>query len=403
MGKPADGGASVLPNGEALAPDEETKPKKTPLILKILAVLMIAAAVYSLPNIVLLIVSVALDPSQLENELGATTTVIYIVLMLALLASGVAGALLGISLLRNRLRNARRISDPLIVVIVISMLCELMLAGLTLVLLSYLIRLAIIIIVATYVDPTLSEERKIQRALRKMETRDEVEKGTLGRDETGRGYIKLDFCNVFWIFVICCMVGVIIETIYYAVMSHGYINRAGMLYGPFSPIYGFGAVLMTLALNRLYKKPILILFLISALIGGAFEYLVSWFFEFAFGIVAWDYTGTFLSIGGRTNGMYMFFWGVLGCVWIKFCLPYVLKLVNLIPWNLRYTATTVFAALMIANGGLTLAAFDSWFQRQSEAESPSALVVFCNKHYDDEFMEERFQTMTIDPSRATRT
>jgi len=373
------------------------------LFLKILAVVLIAAAVFSVPTMVLIIVAVAMEPSQLENELGATTFIIVIVLQVALLASAIVGALFGISLLRNRLHNARRITDLLIIITIISMLCELMLAGISLALLSFFVRLTILIVIATYIDPTLSEERKVQRALRKMETRDESERGTLGRDETGRGYIKLDFNNILWIFVICCFIGVIIETIYHFAMTQSYMNRTGMLYGPFSPIYGFGAVLMTLALNRFYKKSIIVIFLLSALIGGAFEYLVSWFMEFAFGIVAWDYTGTFHSIDGRANGMYMCFWGLLGCLWIKFCLPLVLKLVNLIPWNLRYTATTVCAALMIANGTLTLAAFDSWFQRQAGMEPSSALVEFCDDFYGDEFMEERFQTMTIDPSRSTRT
>ena len=388
---------------EAFDSDELNKPKKANLILKILAVLMIIAAAVALPTIALIVVSVVMDPTQLINELGATNTVIVVVLVVSLLASAALGGMLGITLLRNKLQSARRIADIVIVITIISMLCELMLAGLSLALLSYAIRLVIVIIVATYIDPTLSQERKVQRALRKMETRDEIEKGTLGRDESGRGYIKLDFCNIFWIFVICCVLGVLIETIYVGVRDHLFMDRSGLLYGPFSPIYGFGALLMTVALNRFYKKSIIIIFFFSALIGGAFEYLVSWFMEFAFGIVAWDYTGTFLSIDGRTNGMYMFFWGLLGCLWIKFALPNVLKLVNLIPWNFRYTATTIFAAAMIANGGLTLAAFDSWFQRLANVESTSALVDFCNKHYDDEFMENRFQTMSIDPDRATRT
>ena len=131
--------------------------------------------------------------------------------------------------------------------------------------------------------------------------------------------------------------GLIIEVIYHmAVVEPGvYQDRAGLLYGPFSPIYGIGAVLMTIALNRFHKANFLVIFLVSAVIGGAFEYLVSWFFQFAFGIMAWDYTGTFLSIDGRTNGMFMAMWGVLGCVWIKLLLPRMLKVVNAIPWTTK--------------------------------------------------------------------
>ena len=168
----------------------------------------------------------------------------------------------------------------------------------------------------SYLDPALAGERELRRKLRDMETREQAEDGTLGLDPTGRGYITLNFFNLFWIFVVCSVFGLVIETVYHVlVVDPGvYEDRAGLLFGPFSPIYGVGAMLMTMALNRFHKAPFPVIFLVSAVIGGAFEYAVSWFMQFAFGIVAWDYTGTFLSIDGRTNGMFMAMWGVLGPV-----------------------------------------------------------------------------------------
>ena len=148
-------------------------------------------------------------------------------------------------------------------------------------------------------------------------------------------------------------------------LYHEYQDRAGLLFEPFSPIYGFGALLMTIALNRFHDKPVWVVFLVSAVIGGAFEYFTSWIMEFSFGIRAWDYSGTFLSIDGRTNFVFMVMWGVLGVAWIKLLLPRLLKLINLIPWNWRYAE-------------------------------------FYAKHFDNAYMEHRFQTMTMDVNDAAR-
>jgi hypothetical protein len=98
-------------------------------------------------------------------------------------------------------------------------------------------------------------------------------------------------------------------------------------------------------------------------------------------------------------------WGVLGVVWMRLCLPVVLRLVNRIPWNWRYGVTAVCAVLMLADGLLTLSSLDCWYQRQAGTMGQGITTViddFCNQHYNDTFMQNRFQSMSMDPSKATR-
>ena len=390
----------------AQTPDGSPDRKKLPLALKIYGVLLIVGALISLPVFALVIAGMVLGMQELTAQLDVNTYVIFGIYLVANAVSAVTELVFGINLLRNKRRFARQVCEVLIAVNIGIFLCELMLSGTDIAsALGYLVRFGILIAAMVYLDPSLSEERALQRKLRDMETRERAEDGTLGLDETGKGYIQLDFFNLFWIFVVCCVLGLIIETIYhFVVVDPGhYQNRTGMLYGPFSPIYGFGAVLMTIALNRFHKAPLIVVFLVSAVIGGAFEYLVSWFLQFAFGIVAWDYTGTFLSIDGRTNGMFMAMWGVLGCVWVKLLLPRMLKLVNLIPWNWRYSLTTVCAVLMLVNGFMTLASLDCWYQREDGKQPQNALEQFCAEHYDNQFMQDHFQSMSINPDNSTRT
>ena len=383
--------------------------EKYPLLVRIYGVVSIIAGGVQVVGFTLAILAVFfgdLDFSNLEQH-TATTLVIGAIALVLSAVLAVMFVVLGVRLLRGKRKRVALICNVMIALEAVVLICHFMLTGLSRELIPPGVNMIILIVLQTYSDPTLRQERKLQRRLHELEWRSEAEDGTLGLDTSGKGYIELNFFNLFWIFVVACIAGLIVEVIWHMVVVEPgvYQDRAGLLYGPFSPIYGVGAVLMTIALNRFHDKNAILIFLVSAVIGGAFEFFVSWFMEVAFGIVAWDYSGTFLNIGGRTNFMFMCMWGVLGLLWVKFATPLLLKLVNKIPWNWRYIVTSVCTLLMVIDCVLTLAALDCWYERAAgtmDYDNPTAIVEFCNENYDDEFMENRFQSMTMNPDNASR-
>lgn len=333
---------------------------------------------------------------------GLSTIVVTFLHLAVLVALALVFVGLGLRLLAGQRRFAAQAANAIIVLLLFDGLCSVMLHGVRMDLAVIGGAAAAAVVFRTCIDPALAQERRLQRKLRGMDERDEQEEGTLGRDESGKGYLALNFFNLFWIFAVCSVLGLALETIFHALQFHDYQDRAGLLFGPFSPIYGTGALLMTLALNRFYRANPVIVFFASAVIGGAFEYCASWFMQFAFGAVAWDYSSMWLSIGGRTCGLFMCAWGLLGVLWIKVLLPLTLRAVNLIPWNWRYPLTVVCAALMAADIVMTLQALDCWYERLSGIEPVSPIQRFYARYFDDAFMADRFQSMSIHPENAVR-
>ena len=342
-----------------------SKSERTPLALRVFGALLMAGGVAVVPEVIHTLAqmgTVFVEKTYTDDSL--LTIILYVTLALSACFCALASGVLGFRLLRGNRRRARLIAEAVAIGLVVAFSADLLLFGVNPGL-WFLGACALILIAAhVWVDPSLSDERELQRRLRLMQTREEAEEGTLGLDKTGRGYIELDFFNLFWIFVIASVAGVVIESIYHVlVVDFGhYEDRAGLLWGPFSPIYGFGAVLMTLALNRFHNAPIPVVFLVSAVIGGAFEYFVSWFMEYAFGAIAWDYTGTFLNINGRTNFMFMCMWGVLGVVWVKLALPALLAHGEPHP-----------VALALLHHGAVRGAHD--LRRRHDARGPRLLVL----------------------------
>ena len=395
-----------------------TEAKKIPLIIKVYAVLCTLSGVGTLPSVAVFMwqVITALINGNVAAKLSDNTLVAVGLIVAGIMLSAASSVILivfGLDLIKDQRRNAARLSYVLIAFTVVELLVDVMLQGIGPFLLRPAVQLVIFIALSATVDPTLRQERELQRRLQEMLDRDAAAEGMLGRDETGEGYIKLNYFNLFWVFFVCSVLGLILEEVWHMVVVDPgvYQDRAGMLFGPFSPIYGFGAVLMTMALNRFYKKNPLIIFLVSALIGGAFEVFVGWFMQTSFGVVSWSYSHIRLFgmpdpiavlTGGRTCTPFACMWGLGGLIWIKVLLPRLLKLINMIPWKRRYSATVILTAVMLIDGVMTLQSLDYWYQRVNGTVRNIPVAQFYDKHFDNEYMENRFQSMTMSPKDATR-
>ena len=395
-----------------------TEAKKIPLIIKVYAVLCTLSGVGTLPSVAVFMwqVITALINGNVAAKLGDNTLVAVGLIVAGIMLSAASAIILivfGLDLIKDQRHNAARLSYVLIAFTVVELLVDVMLQGIGPFLLRPAVQLVILIALSATVDPTLRQERELQRRLQEMLDRDAAAEGMLGRDETGEGYIKLNYFNLFWVFFVCSVLGLILEEVWHMVVVDPgvYQDRAGMLFGPFSPIYGFGAVLMTMALNSFYKKNPLIIFLVSALIGGAFEVFVGWFMQTSFGVVSWSYSHIRLFgmpdpiavlTGGRTCTPFACMWGLGGLIWIKVLLPRLLKLINMIPWKRRYSATVILTAVMLIDGVMTLQSLDYWYQRVNGTVRNIPVAQFYDKHFDNEYMENRFQSMTMSPKDATR-
>lgn len=89
-----------------------------------------------------------------------------------------------------------------------------------------------------------------------------------------------------------------------------FINR-GFLIGPYCPIYGWGAIAITIFLKRYTYDP-LVLFIMSTLVCSIIEYFTSYFMEKKYHARWWDYSSKKFNINGRICLETLIPFGILG-------------------------------------------------------------------------------------------
>lgn len=101
------------------------------------------------------------------------------------------------------------------------------------------------------------------------------------------------------------------------------------------------------------------------------------------------------NIGGRTNLLYMIFWGILSVVWIKIIYPRMSNAIEKLPALQGKVITWVLVAFMICNAALSAMAMLRYTERQEGIAAGNAIEQFLDSNYEDELIEKVWPNMVI--------
>ena len=210
--------------------------------------------------------------------------------------------------------------------------------------------------------------------------------------------LRISWYQIVLIFVIGSVAGLILEETWMYFTAHLTESRVGLVWGPFSPLYGFGATLLTLITFAMRKRGVkpLAVFLVAVLVGGSLEEITGWGMEHLFHVSSWTYEYLPDHITKYIAWRFLFFWGLLGLIWYKYVMPNLLYTIGA-PSTKR---GAVFVALLALYLGvdifMTLAVFTRMEQRNQGIPATNDFDKYLDANYSDKWIENRFQNMVVE-------
>ena len=160
--------------------------------------------------------------------------------------------------------------------------------------------------------------------------------------------------NLVLLFFAFSILGWCIEVTLKYFEFHRFINR-GFLTGPWLPIYGSGAALITLVVGGLapLESSLGTTFLASFVLCGLVEYGTSWFMEKRFHARWWDYSKKPMNLHGRVWIGNLILFGLGGVLIIKLLDPLLLELFARISLPARECLAGGLSAVFLADYGMS--------------------------------------------------
>lgn len=161
--------------------------------------------------------------------------------------------------------------------------------------------------------------------------------------------INMYLINCFFIYSI---LGFIIEGIFTLIVS-GHFS-SGILYGPWTPVYGFGAILTIIISRKIFKNmhksrliETVVTFIILTIVLTLIEWLGGILIENLFHETLWNYKHYKYNIGKYVALEMSLVWGIASILIIYFVKPIIDKLEEKIPKFITIILTILFIVDLI--------------------------------------------------------
>ena len=165
------------------------------------------------------------------------------------------------------------------------------------------------------------------------------------------------FRDYYLYFMFYSVAGWIYEVTWFFQRRDKFINR-GFLFGPYLPIYGFGALIIILLLSKLKTQKIciknfnitpIIIFAMITLISTIIEYITHFVLDTYFDIRLWNYKNQFLNINGRICLKSSLLFGIAGIIALYFAQPFLSKYIKKLPEKVKNIIAIALGIIMITD------------------------------------------------------
>jgi uncharacterized membrane protein len=180
-------------------------------------------------------------------------------------------------------------------------------------------------------------------------------------------------------FIIYSILGWVCESTYVSVPCKHFINR-GFCYGPYIPIYGFGAMIAVYILIRFQSMPILV-FLGGFVLTSVLEYFTSWAMEEIFHMRWWDYSHRKYNLNGRVCLLNSSLFGIMSVFVVYFVHPLTDDLIHSFSFLTLEKSIGVFSVVFVTDIIFTVMEL---FRRKHILEIVQTSMEAVQKSYEKE-------------------